>query len=313
VTEQDGFADTPGREATPEEEARVQALLAGLRADDVPMPDHVWSRLSAVIAEEHVAATARQVFGAPTALGGSEEADQAAVAADPLASVTVLPTPEQRARRGAPRWLLPAAAAAVVVLLAGGIVKGLGTGGSSSGGGSVTAAQASAAPSPTASAETHSNTAYTRENLSGQVGSLVAGRYVASPAVPGNAGGKESSDTAGNGTTASASASTTENAPVASTGQPSPSADRSAGSPAIASGTPPLLAGASLDACLAQLTGGSTTAAVAVDRGTFEGKPADIVVVPTENDPTSLDVWVLAPGCTAANADVLNFSRIARP
>jgi hypothetical protein len=313
VTEQDGFADTPGREATPEEEARVQALLASLRDDDVPMPDHVWSRLSAVIAEEHVAATARQISGTPTAPGGSDDAEPAAAAADALASVTVLPTPEQRARRGAPRWLLPAAAAAVVVLLAGGLIKGLGTGGSSSGGGSVTAAQASAAPSHTASAESRSNFAYTQKNLTGQISRLVSSQAPFDPAaVPGSAGGK-ATDSSGSGATASTSASTTENGPLASTDQPAPTSDGSIGSPSIATGTPPLLAGASLDACLAQLTGGSSTTAVAVDRGTFEGKPADIVVVPTENDPNSLDVWVLAPGCTAANADVLNFSRIARP
>ena len=47
--------------------------------------------------------------------------------------------------------------------------------------------------------------------------------------------------------------------------------------------------------------------------GTYEGKPADVVVIPTANDETQLDVWVLAPGCTATNADVFTFARIARP
>ena len=172
MTENDGFADTPGRDATPEEEARVTAMLASLRDDDVPMPDHVWSRLSAVIAEEHVAATTRRISGEPGALSDAAEARTTPA---PLATVSVLPGPEGRRRRGAPRWLLGAAAAAVVVLLAGGLVKGLGTGASSSSGGSV--ADAAAAPSVvagSASAESHSNTAYTKTQLPAQASSLVA-------------------------------------------------------------------------------------------------------------------------------------------
>jgi hypothetical protein len=311
VTEQDGFADTPGREATPEEEARVQALLASLRDDDVPMPDHVWSRLSAVIAEEHVAATARQITGTPTALGGSD--DPASGSDAGVASVSVLPTPEQRARRGAPRWLLPAAAAAVVVLLAGGLVKGIGSGSStSSAGGSVDAAQASSSPTQAASAESHSNFAYTQRNLGSQVGRLISRSALGTPAVPGTVG-SGTDVTAGTAASSSAPTSSTESAPTNATETPLGIAATGKTAPNASGDVPPLLSGASLTACVAQLTGGTTTAAVAVDRGTYEGKPADIVVIPTENDPTTLDVWVLAPGCTADNADVLNFSRIARP
>jgi hypothetical protein len=304
VTENDGFADTPGRDATPEEEARVTAMLASLRDDDVPMPDHVWSRLSAVIAEEHVAATARQISGEPTALG-----DAADGGTGPMAAVSVLPTPEQRRRRGAPTWLLGAAAAAVVVLLAGGLIKGLGTGGSSSAGTAMSAAAPSVAAS--ASAESHSNTAYTTSGLAAQAASLVSrqDQFAGSPV---NAA-------AGSGTDEGA-VSATSTTPATSVPQPitprsaSAGTQTSAGQPGTGSlATQPLLAGDTLSACLAQLTGSSTATAVAVDRGTYDGKAADVVVVPTENDATQLDVWVLAPGCTRTSAYVLSFARIARP
>jgi hypothetical protein len=314
VTENDGFADTPGREATPEEEARVAALLASLRDDDVPMPDDVWSRLSAVIAEEHVAATARQLAGEPVALG--DDADSTGH----VAAVSVLPSPEQRRRRGAPGWLLGAAAAAVVVLLAGGLVKGLGTGGSSAGGTAMSVAEPSVATSArasasgSASAESSSNTAYTRVALPVQAAALVASQAWFAARSPQVAEANGSGTDAGAVTTSSTPATPMPGATSTRsvlTPVPTGSTKGQPGTGSLAA--PPLLAGATLAACLVQLTGSTTVAAVAVDRGTYEGKPADVVVVPTANDETQLDVWVLAPGCTATNADVFTFARIARP
>lgn len=318
MTDNDGFADTPGREATPEEEARVAALLAGLSDDDLPMPDHVWSRLSAVIAEEHVAATARRLSGDPAALADEASADGSTAA--PTATVSVLPTAEERGRRGAPRWLLPAAAA-VVVLLGGALVKGIDVGSSTTAGGaSFSSAEAAAAPStapsadrlpvPTTSSETRSGKAYTKDGLAAQARALVG--YTFNLARPNVATGSFTADAAGtpsDSTPKSASGSAVAPLPTSSGALSNSGTGTSTGTTAAGS----LLAGTSLAACLIQLTGTTTSGAVAVDRGTFEGKPADVVVVPTDGDPTHLDVWVLAPGCTRTEAQVLSFARIARP
>ena len=320
MTDNDGFADTPGREATPEEEARVAALLRSLSDDDLPMPDHVWSRLSAVIAEEHVAATARRLSGDPGALADEASADGSSVA--PTATVSVLPTAEERRRRGAPRWLLPAAAAAVVVLLGGALVKGIDVGSSTTAGSaSLSSAEAVAggapaaapsddrAPLPTASRESRSGTAYTKDGLAAQAGKLVH-QYFLLPLPTGSPvssamGTDQGSVSAATPKSAGGSAS----APAPTSSGAFSIGDSGTGTTAAGS----LLAGTSLAACLTQLTGTTTSGAVAVDRGTFEGKPADVVVVPTDGDPTHLDVWVLAPGCTRTEAQVLSFARIARP
>jgi hypothetical protein len=49
-----------------------------------------------------------------------------------------------------------------------------------------------------------------------------------------------------------------------------------------------------------------------VDHGTFEGKPADVVVVPTEGDATTVDVYVLQPGCATAVPLVFELATIPR-
>lgn len=283
--------DTPGRDATPEEEAHVRALLAALRDEDVPMPDHVWSRLSAVIAEEQAAAARGAAAGDPTALTDATGSSTGTTtggrhASRPAASgATVVPLDGVRRRRGAPRWLLGAAAAVLVVLVGGALVKGAGTASSpSSAGGAMSAAAPSAAA---VTAETSSGTAYTRADVAAQATALVSGALVR----------------AGDALGASTPPGTGVEAGPAT---PSTATKDSAGSA-------PLLSGASLAACLVQLTDDPAATAVAVDRGSYQGQPADVVVVPSPGDPTHLDVWVLAPGCSRTSADVLLFERIARP
>jgi hypothetical protein len=303
----DGFPDTPGRDATPEEEARVRALLAGLRDDDIPMPDDVWSRLSAVLAEEQ--ASALRPTGVPAVgLGDSPDDGGAASAATAGATVSVLPDRGRRRRRStAPRWILGAAAAVVGIALVGGLLRGmsLGSGSSTSAGAASASALGSAADLAPVNGERVSNTPYTHARLAAQASALVSGRVAFSDNTGAGVGVEASSAPPSAGTVDPAS-TPTAGAPLPASSTPSAEATTKASSGA-------LLSGAALTACLVQLTGTTGSVAVAVDRGTYEGAPADVVVVPTADDPSSLDVWVVSPGCSATNADVLEFARIARP
>ena len=306
----DGFPDTPGRDATPEEEARVRALLAGLRDDDIPMPDDVWSRLSAVIAEEQ--ASTMRGAAAPAALTGLADGDNDAdTGSSASATVSVLPDPAERRRRSsAPRWILGAAAAVVGVALVGGFLRTmpLGSGSSTSAGAMSAPAVASAADLVPVSGERVSNTPYTHARLATQVSALLSGSLSYSGSTAAGAGaGTEGLSASSSAPPADAGATPTASTPLPTTDSRSAQATTKTASGAA------LLAGAALSDCLVQLTGITGSAAVAVDRGTYEGKPADVVVVPTAGDPASLDVWVLSPGCTATSANVLEFARIARP
>jgi len=308
----DGFPDTPGRDATSEEEARVRALLAGLRDDDIPMPDDVWSRLSAVIAEEQ--ASAPRGAGAATApttgLGDSDADDAGDTSSAPAgATVSVLPDQAERRRRStAPRWILGAAAAVVGVALVGGLLRSmpLGSGSSTSAGAMSASAAVSAADLAPVSGERVSNTPYTHARLAAQVSALVSGKVSLSDNSAAGAGTEGLSASSSAGPVGSAAT------PTASTPLPA-TVSRSAEATTKASSGGALLAGAALTDCLVQLTGTTGSAAVAVDRGTYEGAPADVVVIPSADDSTTLDVWVLSPGCTASTANVLEFARIARP
>jgi hypothetical protein len=195
-------------------------------------------------------------------------------------SLTVLPTPQERRARSSRGFsmLLAAAAAVVVVVGVGAMVtRSGGLGGSTASGGA-----ASAAPETAGGAVgrvSDSGSAYSATGLSAQVKSLVGGQ---APAV---------------------------SSPTSDTGsEPTPTGSRSA---LYAAAAP---TGAVLDRCLQLLTTSATPPApVAVDSGTYEGKPALVVVLPTEDDPASLDVFVVAPGCgTAAEPDLYEFQRIAR-
>ena len=65
-------------------------------------------------------------------------------------------------------------------------------------------------------------------------------------------------------------------------------------------------------ACLSHvLTGGSVP--LLVDVATYQSQPAVVIVVPTDNDPNKMDVWVLARHCTQTDYRVLYWLRTDRP
>lgn len=70
--------------------------------------------------------------------------------------------------------------------------------------------------------------------------------------------------------------------------------------------------GKPLAECVAALIDGPGTP-LAVDLATWQGGPAAVVLLPTPDDPATLDVWVVGPGCSTADAEVLHFARVARP
>jgi hypothetical protein len=63
-------------------------------------------------------------------------------------------------------------------------------------------------------------------------------------------------------------------------------------------------------ACVSTLTDGDGTQALAVDAGTWQGKAALMVILPTKGDATSLDVIVVTRDCSPS---FLTFQRIPRP
>lgn len=71
-----------------------------------------------------------------------------------------------------------------------------------------------------------------------------------------------------------------------------------------------LLGGAPLAACVANLAGGPVTP-LAVDVARYEGKPATVIVLPTQGDAATVDAYVVAADCPAGT--FLAFERVARP
>ncbi len=259
-----GPADDLGPEATPEQDAFARGLLAGLRADDPPMPDHVVARVDAVLAQELRPSSSVQL--------GTGSAPQQDAEDEPVgAPVTVLPTqrrPDSSTR--ALQWLVGAAAAVLVVGGVGAVVSGT-LGGSSSD----SAATLAGAVAGTVVA---SGTAYDQDNLAGQVRSLL-------------------------------SATSADDRSGEAVLVPEAGADLgSAGAGASAAIAPDTLVG-----CVEQLTGDQGEQAVAVDRATYEGRAALVVVLTSKDEPGALDVWVVAPTCTREAADVLQFQRITGP
>jgi hypothetical protein len=71
--------------------------------------------------------------------------------------------------------------------------------------------------------------------------------------------------------------------------------------------------GKALTACATSLAAGGPSTPLAVDLARFEGQPAAVIVLPTEGDPASMDVWVVGPGCKGQDEKVLHFARVASP
>ena len=53
--------------------------------------------------------------------------------------------------------------------------------------------------------------------------------------------------------------------------------------------------------------------ALLVDQGTYNGRDAEVYVLPTVDEPGSYDVIVVAAGCTTGSADLLDFRRVTAP
>ena len=270
--------ETPGPDATPEQESVVRGLLGSLPADDPEIPEHVAARIDAVLAE-----LARDGVGARSGTS-SALGDQDDDAPAGPAPVTVLPSPAERrpsSSTRALRWIAGAAAAVVVVGVGAAAIRGAGTSNSDL----ATTAGAAAPERSGADPIRTSGTDYTSSDLAAKAQSLVQPGAVSPPGSATDAGSIDGGD--------------------ATPATPVPSV--------TASGAPGLLSAATLDACLLQLTGRTGVVPVAVDQGTYEGQPADVVVLPSADSPSTLEVWVIGPGCTASDSRLYEYRVIASP
>ncbi len=68
-----------------------------------------------------------------------------------------------------------------------------------------------------------------------------------------------------------------------------------------------------LEPCIAELAGRSGVRPLAVDLARFAGKPAAVLVLPETGQPSTLDVWVVGPGCTRGDPQLIYFTRLPRP
>lgn len=263
-------------------------------------------------AQEHLAgcsacaADLAAIAGLPGALSGAAEvgpmpddvvrridralADAAATPVTGTAARTVTPLADRRS--SGPRGMrLLQAAAVIVLLLAGGAlgISALGGGDSNdratSAGANGGAAREGSAPK--SFRLTVSGRNWTAQTLASSVPAMAAGTF--GPVVNSDS---QPSPAASGGTAAgsgdSAAARELADAPAA----------RLAGGPALAG-------------CIAQLAGGPATP-LAVDLAKYGGAPAAVVLLPTVGDPSHVDVWVVSPDCSRADAHLIYFARVAR-
>lgn len=94
------------------------------------------------------------------------------------------------------------------------------------------------------------------------------------------------------------------------------STDSAAGAPSTLREAPGdtarLASGPALAECVGALNDGPVTP-VAVDLASWQGNPAVVIVLPTADDATTVDAWVVGPSCGQADAQVLYFARAPRP
>jgi len=254
----------------------VSSDLAALGADDAPMPAELADRLDAALTE---AGDARRT-----------------------SSVTVVPSLDDRRARRSPRGMQVLQVAAVLVVLL--ALVGVGIGKLATGGDSGSATSAgSAADSAGGSAESapqvvSSGTDYQQGSLGQALG-----------AVTGSGAGRQASSPGLKAETSTAAPPSPQGALSASPGT-SPNDDSAGGDAAGgADGAAALASPAALSACLDTL--GLVGTPLGVDLASFNGKPAAVVVLPSEGDPTHVDVYAIAPTCPAG--DFLAFARVAKP
>lgn len=276
--------DTPGPEATAEQEAFVSGLLASLRADDPGIPDDVARRLDAVLAQE-LRGSAGAVAAAPLAavppLADAADPADGAPAALPD-NVSVLP--QRSASRGPSTrsFKLVTGIAAATVLVAGAAVVSSGVLGGS-------ASDTSGGAPVAAAVIQDSGTAYSSKDLDTQAERLVDRAYT------GNAeGGAESP-------------APTDATSQASPGVPDPSITATDAAPPV-----PLTAD-SLVGCVDEITEGEGGDPLLVDQGSYDGKAAIVIVLPALDETGSVDVWVVAAGCDTGTATIYDFRRLPTP
>jgi len=253
-----------------------ESFVSGLLAGlpDPSMPPQVAARIDAALAE-------LGPLPAPAGQGGAP---------------TVVPFAAPR--RPAAGWRSPRVlqvAAALVLVVGAGVVgvKAI------SGGTTSTPSASSASATAVGAIVTMSNRAYSSTSLVPEVRSLVA----ASPARAASAGQVSSAAVPG-----AVSAPSAAGAPAAS------AAPAGAGplDPALRTLTSSTTA---LAPCIAAIEDGLTSyvAPIAIDAGSYDGKPALIVVLPGANNPDAYDVWVVGPTCGAnKDAALISYQSVAR-
>lgn len=277
--------DSDGPEATAEQEAFVSGLLGSLRRDDPAMPDDVIRRLDAVLAEER--RTGAPVLGVIAGGAGDDASDGPAAPASLPDNVSVLPTAAERRGPSSRSFrLLGGLAAAAVLVVGGATVLNGGIFGGSNGSDTSSGAGNPAA----ASMVQDSGTAYSQDSLPSLAEGLVA------KAAPRTAEGAPESPQPAPSSETTATDSTAE-----------PGATGSASS-VVGPVTPEraLL-------CTAEISDGTVATPLLVDQGTYDGRDAEIYVLPSVDEPGSYDVIVVAAGCTTDQSELLAFRRVAKP
>jgi hypothetical protein len=263
--------------------AELPAGLAALGAEPAPMPADVAAALDDALAAE---------------AGRSHL---------PTSSVTVVPSLDARragrTRRGT--QLLQVAAVLVVLL---GLV-GVGYTLTTAGGG---ADSGSTAAGGDAAAEDDAGVAGEASGAGGSAGPRVVrsgtdyrqgslGEALAAVTAPAGRNGSRAPGLASQPSTAEPSSPSAPGPKGVLSASPSPEG--------ALDGAAALADPAALGACLDRL--GLVGAPLGVDLATYQGKPAAVVVLPSEGDPTHVDVYAIAPSCPAG--DFLAFARVPRP
>lgn len=267
--------DSEGPEATPEQEAFVSGLLGSLRRDDPPMPDDVIRRLDAVLAEER--RTGAPVLGLVP--GGDADADD--TPASLPGNVTVLPTAAERRGPSMTSFRVLGGIAAAAVLVVGAATI-LNNGNRSSTG--VDAAGGAGAPA-LASIVQDSGTAYSAQSFPDQAVRL-ADQADSKAAPPENQPESPQPASSTEATDATSEPVSTESAAAE-----------------------PLTTERAL-LCTKEISAGTVSTPLLVDQGTYNGRDAEIYVLPSVDQPGSYDVIVVAAGCTTGQSELLNLRRV---
>lgn len=273
----------------PHQHADLDALADALAAEDdgTPLPAELTgcATCSTALADLRAALGAvaddlARLPAVPEVPAGLGAAPGSATGATTVLPASVTSLQERRA----PRWLAPAGglAAAAVLVVGGGLLL---TRGSTD---SRTASRSSKAGS--ALAVSDSGTRYSRTSLATAVPGLLKAK-------------KESLDDAAKAPAAAPMVGGSTAGPAGGKTVTGQSADPMAR----------LRTTSGLAACLAGLSGpGESSLPLAVDYGSFEGRPAMVVVLPSSRT-SKLDVFVVGAACNQTEQDVLYYLHADRP